>query len=312
LGAFNVQIESQCVSCLISRAFQEVQLATTNLSVQLNAITEVVGILDYSLTQEGRLEKIPAYVGTRRDHVIQQITKCKDPYAQLKRESNKAALQLISPLEDYLKEPTDSKQFFRRACIAASLGNVIEYGVAGHEIPWDNLSFLISQAENELAIDHIPQLYKLAHKAKRILYLTDNAGEVVFDRLLVEALVQLGSQVTVAVKEKPVLNDAMLADAKVAGLSETAEVITTGGGAVGVLPQWCSEAFLDLFREVDLVIAKGMGHHETLPEFTLPTPTAHLLRTKCEPVARSLNVPKGQNVVNVLINHKGPLGPLQK
>jgi uncharacterized protein with ATP-grasp and redox domains len=305
-------MESQCVSCLISRALQEAQLATTNLNLQLEAMTEVVQILNYSLTQGGRLERIPAYVGTRRDHAIQQITKCQDPYAQLKRKSNEAALPLIPPLEKYVKEPTDSKQCFRRACIAASLGNVIEYGVAGHEIPWDNLTSLISQAENELAIDHISQLYKLAKNAKRTLYLTDNAGEVVFDRLLIEALVQLGSQVTVAVKEKPVLNDAMLEDAKVAGLSENAEIITTGGGAVGVLPQWCSDSFLDQFDEVDLIIAKGMGHHETLPEFTLPTPTAHLLRTKCEPVARSLRVPKGRNVVNVLIDHKGPLGPLQK
>lgn len=305
-------MESQCVSCLISRAFQEVQLATTNLNLQLEAMTEVVGILNASLTQGGRLERIPAYVGTRRDHAIQQITKCQDPYAQLKRKSNKAALPLIPPLEKYVKEPTDPKQCFRRACIAASLGNVIEYGVAGHEIPWGNLTSLISQAENELAIDQISQLYKLAKNAKHTLYLTDNAGEVVFDRLLIEALVQLGSRVTVAVKEKPVLNDAMIEDAKVAGLSENAEIITTGGGAVGVLPQWCSDAFLDQFKEVDLVIAKGMGHHETLPEFTLPTPTAHLLRTKCEPVARSLDVPKGRNVVNVLINHKGPLGPLQK
>ena len=305
-------MESQCVSCLISRAFQEVQLATPNLSIQLEAMTEVVGILEDSLTKGGRLERIPAYVGTRRDHAIQQITKCQDPYTQLKQKSNKAAMQLIPPLEEYVKKAKNLKQCFRRACIAASLGNVIEYGVAGHEIPWDKLPALISQAENELAIDQIPQLYKLANKAKRTLYLTDNAGEVVFDRLLIEALNQVGSEVTVAVKDKPVLNDAMLEDAKVAGLAESAEIITTGGGAVGVLPQWCSDAFLDQFKEVELVIAKGMGHHETLPEFTLPTPTAHLLRTKCEPVARSLNVPKGQNVVNMLIDHKGPLGPLQK
>jgi uncharacterized protein with ATP-grasp and redox domains len=305
-------MESQCVSCLISRAFQEVQLATSDLELQLAAITEVVGILSSSLIQDSRLEKIPAYVGTRRDHAIQRITGCPDPYTQLKQKSNEAALGLIAPLEKFVKKPKNSKQCFRRACIAASLGNVIEYGVAGHEIPWSNLAQLIAQAESELVIDHIPQLYKFAQKASRTLYLTDNAGEVVFDRLLIEALTKLGSKVIVAVKGNPVLNDAMLQDAKVAGLADSADLITTGGGAVGVLPQWCSEEFLNLFNEVDLVIAKGMGHHETLPEFTLPTPSAHLLRTKCLPVARSLNVPKDRNVVNVLINHQGPLGPLRK
>ena len=307
-----MQMESQCVSCLISRAFQEVQLATTELEIQLEAMTEVVRILNFSLTDGGRLEKIPAYVGTRRDHTIQRITGCLDPYAQLKQKSNEAALQLIQPLEDFVKKPTNQKTCFRRACIAASLGNVIEYGVAGHEIPWDNLPLLISQAESELAIDQIPDLYEIAQKADRTLYLTDNAGEVVFDRLLVDVIGELGSEVTVAVKGAPVLNDAMFEDANAAGLSESAEIITTGGGAVGVLPQWCSETFLDQFYKVDLVIAKGMGHHETLPEFTLPIPIAHLLRTKCQPVAHSLNVPKNRNIVKLLKNHQGPLGPLKK
>ncbi len=307
-------MESQCISCLISRAYQEVQLASTDLKVQFEAMTEVVEILNSVLIKGGRLERIPAHVGTRRDHAIQRITGCPDPYNQLKQRSNEAALDLIQPLEDFVKKSTDPQQCFRRGCIVASLGNVIEYGVAGHEIPWDNLPLLVSQAESELAIDQISNLYKLARKAKRTLYLTDNAGEVVFDRLLIEALHNLGSHVIVAVKGDPILNDAMLEDAKVAGLSESAEIITTGGGAVGVLPlpQWCSDDFLNQFNEVDLVIAKGMGHHETLPEFSIPTPTAHLLRTKCQPIARSLNVAKNQNVVNVIINHQGPLGLLRK
>jgi uncharacterized protein with ATP-grasp and redox domains len=307
-----VQIHSRCVSCLISRGFQEVLLSTSDLDLQLAAITEVVGILYNSLTKGGRLEKIPAYVGTLRDQAIQRITGCSDPYASWKQESNETALKLVPSLERFVDKEKNPKQRFRRACLAASLGNIIEYGVAGHEIPWENLTTLISQTEAELAIDHIPTFYQLAQKANTILYLTDNAGEVVFDRLLVKALTEMGSKVVVAVKGAPVLNDAMLADAKVAGLMDFAEIISTGGGAVGVLPQWCSKEFLNRFTEVDLVIAKGMGHHETLPEFTLPTPTAHLLRTKCEPVAHSLNVVKDRNIVNVLVNHQGPLGPLVK
>ncbi len=303
-------IQSRCVSCLISRAFQEVQLATEDLNLQLSALTKVLGVLNRSLNNDNRLEKIPAYVGTWRDHIIQQITGCSDPYLKLKQESNEGALKLVTALEKFVNQPDNPEQHFRRACLAASLGNVIEYGVAGHEVPWKNLPALISQMEAELAIDQIPKLYQLARKAETTLYLTDNAGEIVFDKLLVSVLATLGSEVIVAVKGAPILNDAMIADAKVAGLMEIAKVITTGGGAVGVIPQWCSREFLEHFESVDLVIAKGMGHHETLPEFVLPSPTAHLLRTKCEPVARSLNIAKGRNVVNVLEDHKGPLGPL--
>ncbi|MFW9830347.1 MAG: DUF89 domain-containing protein [Candidatus Thorarchaeota archaeon] len=305
-----MQIQSQCVSCLISRAFQEVQLATSDLDVQLKAMTEVVNILSISLKQGSRLERIPAYVGTRRDHIIQNITGCADPYAQLKEKSNEAALKLLPSLQNIFEEIRNPQQRFRKACMIASLGNIIEYGVAGHEIPWENLSTLIVQMESELAIDHIPKLTILAENAKRTLYLTDNAGEIVFDRLLIQALTELGSEVTVAVKGTPILNDATLSDARAAGLMEIAEIITTGEGVVGVLPQWCSQDFLTCYESADLVIAKGMGHHETLPEFTLPTSTAHLLRTKCEPVARSLKVPKDRNIVNVLIDHKGPLGSI--
>jgi uncharacterized protein with ATP-grasp and redox domains len=305
-------MEAQCVSCLISRAFQEVQLSTEDLETQLAAMTEVIGVLHSSLSEGGRMERIPAFVGTRRDQIIQRVTGCLDPYAHLKKESNEAALKLIPDLESYVMESSSPKQRFRRACMAASLGNVIEYGVAGHEIPWDNMAALISQAENELAINHISQLYRLAQKSKTVLYLTDNAGEIVFDRLLIQTILDLGAQVTVAVKGAPVLNDAMLADAHTARLPTLTKVVTTGGGAVGVLPQWCSKEFLNHFASADLVIAKGMGHHETLPEFTLPSPTAHLLRTKCWPVARSLQVEKDRNIVNLLVNHRGPLGPLHE
>ena len=307
-----MQMEAQCVSCLISRAFQEVQLATDDLEKQLAAITEVIGVLYSSLTEGGRMERIPAFVGTRRDHIIHRVTGCPDPYAKLKKASNEAALKLIPALESYVMQSPGPKQRFRRACMAASLGNVIEYGVAGHEIPWDNMAALIAQAESELAIDHIPQLFRLAKKAKTVLYLTDNAGEIVFDQLLIQTILDLGAQVTVAVKDAPVLNDAMLADAKAAGLPVLTEVVTTGGWAVGVLPQWCSNEFLNRYASAELVIAKGMGHHETLPEFTLPSPTVHLLRTKCWPVARSLEVEKDRNVVNLLIDHRGPLGPLHE
>ena len=307
-----MQMEAQCVSCLISRAFQEVQLSTEELETQLAAMTEVIGVLHSSLTEGGRMERIPAFVGTRRDHIIQRVTGCPDPYAQLKERSNEAALKLVPALESYVKESNSPKQRFRRACMAASLGNVIEYGVAGHEIPWDNMGTLIAKAENELAIDHISQLFHVAQKVKTVLYLTDNAGEIIFDRLLIQTILDLGAQVTVAVKGAPVLNDAMIADAQTAGLPALTEVVTTGGGAVGVLPQWCSNEFLTLFASVDLVIAKGMGHHETLPEFTLPSPTAFLLRTKCWPVARSLQVEKNRNIVNLLVNHRGSLGPLHE
>ncbi len=305
-----MQMEAQCVTCLIARAFQEAQLGTTDSRLQLAVMTQMVGILQKALSSENRMMRIPAYVGTLRDHMIQHVTGCPDPYASIKQQSNKTALKLLPHLAKYVEASGDLSLQFRRACLAASLGNIIEYGVAGHSVPWEDLGLLIAKTEAELAIDHISQVQEYVQRAKSVLYLTDNAGEVVFDQLLVKVITNFGPKVIVAVKGAPVLNDAMQSDALVANLNEFAEVVTTGGGAVGVLPQWCSPDFLDFFSQVDLIIAKGMGHWETLPEFDLPKPTAHLLRTKCEPVAHSLGVPKGHNVVKLLVDHKGPLGAL--
>jgi uncharacterized protein with ATP-grasp and redox domains len=271
---------------------------------------ELVKDMHYSLTEGQGVERIPAYVGTCRDQTVQSLTGCPDPYAELKSKSNEAALKILPKLEEYVETPRSQKSQFQRACLAASLGNVIEYGVSGHEVPWNTLETMVTRAKEELAIDETNKIWRLLQETKSILFLTDNAGEVVFDRPLLKILSELGVEVTVAVKGAPVLNDATLEDASTARLDEFSTVITTGGGAVGVLPKWCSKNFLSLFDKVDLVVAKGMGHWETLPEFSIPIPTAHLLRTKCEPVARSLGVSKGRNIMKLLNAHKGRFGPL--
>lgn len=305
-----MQMDSQCVSCLLHRGFEEAQLATSDRALQLRVMTELVKSIHHALTRGKGVERIPAYVGTIRDQTVQKMTGCPDPYLMLKRESNETALRLLPRIEGFVEKARTLEGQFQRACLAASLGNVIEYGVSGHEIPWDHLEAMFASAREEMAVDEVDQIWRQLQNIKSTLFLTDNAGEVVFDRPLLKILSELGIEVTVAVKGAPVLNDATLEDASTARLEEFSKVITTGGGAVGVIPRWCSKNFLSLFDEVDFIVAKGMGHWETLPEFSVPRPTAHLLRTKCEPVARSLGVPKGRNIVKILKPHKGRFGPL--
>lgn len=305
-----MQMNSQCVSCLLHRGFEEAQLATSDLSLQLLVMSELVKGMHSALTRGKGVERIPAYVGTIRDQTVQKMTGCPDPYLILKRESNEAALRLLPRIEGFVETAKTLEVQFQRACLAASLGNVIEYGVSGHEVPWSELETMVTRAQEEMAIDEHDQIWRLLQNTKSVLFLTDNAGEVVFDRPLLKILSELGIRVTVAVKGAPVLNDATLEDASAARLEEFSKVVTTGGGAVGVIPRWCSKSFLSLFNEVDLIVAKGMGHWETLPEFSVPRPTAHLLRTKCEPVARSLGVSKGCNIVKLLPAHTGRFGSL--
>jgi hypothetical protein len=160
----------------------------------------------------------------------------------------------------------------------------------------------LSQAQQDLAVDEIPKILDVARNSEEVLYLTDNAGEIAFDTLLVAQLKKLGARVIVAVKGKPVLNDATLQDAKTVGMQEIADdLISNGADTVGLILKDCSKRFAALYRSADLVVAKGMGYAETLTETKLTVPHALLLRTKCSPVARFFGTVKDKNVAKLLV-----------
>jgi len=159
----------------------------------------------------------------------------------------------------------------------------------------------LKEAAKDLAVDDISKIYEVAQKAGKILYLTDNAGEIVFDTLLVEQLKNMGLTVIVAVKGGPVINDATMEDAEISGMTKIADkVITTGTDAVGLAPKEVSAEFMDFYESVDMVFAKGMGYAETLTEYKLEKLHALLFRTKCEPVANFFAVPRNKNVAKLM------------
>jgi hypothetical protein len=130
--------------------------------------------------------------------------------------------------------------------------------------------------------------------ARSILYLVDNAGEIVFDRDLLAQL-PLGS-FTVAVRGRPVLNDATLADAQAVGLTDLGDVIGNGSDAPGTILTDCSAEFRQLFAAADLIIAKGQGNYETLAGANRPI--FFLLKIKCDVLSRALGQPRGSLVLH--------------
>jgi len=237
-----------------------------------------------------------------RDRIIKKVSGNLDVYAEKKNASNQIALALLPPLKKMIeKEPTQEGKF-RKACLATIVGNIIEFDIPGHDVNLDQIGQLISDAEKDLAVDDISEILKEAKRAKKILYLTDNAGEIAFDKLLVAELKKIGAKVIVAVKGGPILNDATLNDAKAVSMYEVAdEVITTGTDAVGLpLPEEQSEEFIKAYDNADIVLAKGMGYAETLTEIKLKKPHAFLLRTKCNPVARHFGVERGKNIAKLV------------
>jgi uncharacterized protein with ATP-grasp and redox domains len=293
-----LKVEVECASCLLHRGYNEILEATNDKALQFRAMTTLTRLLG----REFKPSAVSAKLGTRRDRLIKKVTGNPDPYEKKKWLSNKRSLEILPQAKKFVADAKSVETRFRRACLCAMVGNIIEFDIPQHEFQFDDLGKLIQQAEAELAVDEIPRIYSLAEQAKEILYLTDNAGEIAFDTLLVKELTNLGAHVTVAVKGKPILNDATMQDAKTVGMHEVAsDIISNGTDTVGLFPTECSKRFLSHYKTAELIVAKGMGYAETLTELKLRVPHALLLRTKCQPVANYFGVAKNKNIAKLLI-----------
>ena len=291
-----MKITAACPPCMVHRAYRETCYATEDPELRLKVMIEVMRLL----AEELRPDAVPAIVGTMRDRLIKRLTGNPDPYKAVKELSNKAALELLPWAERYVDDAESDFERFRRAGLCAIVGNAMEFDILGHEFKVEDLSGLLAEAEQNLAIDDLRAIYEVARRARKVLYLTDNAGEIAFDVLLVRELKRLGAEVAVAVKEKPCINDALLEDARAVGMDEEAdELITTGTDTVGLVLEWASPECLRAYREADLVVAKGMGNIETLTEYEHAKPVAFLLYTKCETIASHLGVEKGKCVAKL-------------
>ena len=292
-----MKVEVECAPCVLQRGYLEIEKATSNPSLQLRAMSALVHLL----TKEFKPTAVAAHLGTERDRIVKEVTGNPDPYARAKQISNQRALEILPTARNMVLSESSAESRFRRACLCAMVGNIIEFDIPDHVFKFEEMGKLIREAEEDLAIDEIPKILKTAKKAKSVLYLTDNAGEIALDTLLVQELKKLGARVTVAVKSRPVLNDATMEDARYVGMHAVADdVIATGTDSVGLILDECSREFLNFYNSADLVVAKGMGYAETLTEHTLTTPHALLLRTKCRPVANFFGVSRNKNVAKMM------------
>ena len=244
---------------------------------------------------------VPADLGTKRDRLIRRVTGSADPYERSKRISNEKAMKFLPIARKLVEEGYTQQDRFKRAVLCAIVGNILEFDIPGHRASFTGLKKTFREAAKDLIVDDISRIYELAKKAHTVLYLADNAGEIVFDTLLVERLKEMGLCVIVAVKAGPVINDATVKDAEVSGMSKIADkIITTGTDAVGFAPKEVSKEFIDVYNSVDMVFAKGMGYAETLTELKLTKPHALLFRTKCNPVANYFGVIRERNVAKLM------------
>ena len=292
-----MKVSAACLPCMVHRAYREVCYATEDPELRLKVMVEVAKLL----AREFGPDAVPAIVGTKRDRLIKALTGNPDPYKAVKEHSNQAALRLVPWAREQIEKAGGPYERFRRACLFAIVGNAMEFDILGHRFSLDDLAGMLAEAEHNLAIDDIRAIYEEARGAKEILYLTDNAGEIAFDALLVRELRALGPEVVVAVKAEPCINDALMEDALAVGMDRAAsQLITTGTDTVGLVLEWASPECRRAYEEADLVVAKGMGNIETLTEYEHDKPVAFLLFTKCETIANHLGVRRGACVAKLM------------
>jgi uncharacterized protein with ATP-grasp and redox domains len=173
----------------------------------------------------------------------------------------------------------------KEALRIAVAGNFIDFGTTEQVDLKAGLEKILDQ---DFAIDHYGELRDSLERSERVLMLGDNAGETVFDRVLIE---ELGKPVRYVVRAAPMINDATREDAVMAGIEGVAEIVSSGCVAPGTIRRFCSPEFWQELRETPLIISKGQGNFEGLSDEALPI--FFLLKAKCRAVAREVGVPQG-------------------
>lgn len=279
-----MMIHLRCVPCLFEQALSAAR--TLGLSKQdtrrlVRRVNVAVEGLDWA-------QPAPL-MGRAIHHAIREITGVNDPYAALKRAHTEAALALLPAARDAVDRASDP---FAAAVQLAIGGNLIDLASgSGREVDVDEC---FQQAlARKVDPDAVRDLKRRVAGVRDILFLADNAGEIIFDRPLLRRLGP--DRVTVAVRGGPVINDATFEDAKRSGLTQRYRVITTGSDVPGIWLAECDDAFRERFAAADLVIAKGQGNFETLTE--QEREVYLLFMVKCGAVVDELDTPEGTAVV---------------
>ncbi|MDQ7838890.1 MAG: ARMT1-like domain-containing protein [Thermodesulfobacteriota bacterium] len=287
-----------CIPCFIRQALEAVRMVSTDRIVHERVVRDVL-----RWTGEMDLDFPPPVMGQRIHRRLREITGVEDPYRLAKGHQNRMALSLLPELKAEIKAASDPLAIAVRLAIA---GNVIDMGVNG-SVTESDVRQSVSQALAGAFIGQMDEFRQFVAKARSILYLADNAGEIVFDRLLIEQLSP--ERVTVVVRGAPVINDATMGDARDVGLHEIVEIIDNGSDAPGTILEECNQEFRRRFAEADLILAKGQGNYETLNDG--PTNIFFLFKAKCPVIAGHAGLPLGTQALirsgNMISNLEGDL-----
>ena len=217
-----------------------------------------------------------------------------DPYEEIKLRSREIALTFYASIEQRFVQAKDPLEFGIKC---AALGNIIDYGAKAHGA-LDVENELKRLDELDFSVYDYDLFWETFNKCDQILYLGDNVGEDVFDKAFIQEMkrTRSGVEITFATRERPVINDVTINDAKAIGMDAVARVISSGSVYPGTIMAETSQEFQNLFANAEMIISKGQGNFETLVDIAHPA-LFFLLRAKCDKVARALGVSQGSMIL---------------
>lgn len=274
-----------CVPCGIRQVLDSVRMISSDEVMHERVLREALGLWHTMDMRES-----PPAMAQKVHRIVRELSGVVDPYLAVKDKYNRLAMELYADLQQTVAGSADP---FETAVRLAIAGNIIDFGVNSTVDESEVEQTVACSLTDPLDTDALQELKEAVAAAERILYLGDNAGEIVFDRLLVEQMPL--EKVTFVVRGSPILNDALMADAEEAGLTDLVEVIDNGSDAPGTILEACSKAFQRRFARADLILAKGQGNFETLSDSTQDI--FFLLRAKCSVLARHLNCELGRLIL---------------
>lgn len=276
---------TDCIPCMFKQALNTTREITNDPEIILTVMRRLaqhVASVD--------LNNTPAAVSQPVYRIVSEVTGVADPFMRQKQQSNALALRILPRARKAVMQAPDP---LAAAIHLAAVGNMIDAGI-GIAADGDVEGDILGMLELPFGVFDLGDFQAELGPGKRLLYLGDNAGEIVFDTVLVDLIRQTGTEVTYTVKSAPIINDATLEDAEIAGMADVAHVIETGSNDIGVCFPQASAEFVDAFTTADLILGKGHGNYETCN--ARPENIYFLLKAKCDMVANQLGVTLGDLV----------------
>ena len=270
-----MKISYECGACFLRQAREAMDLATDDEDLKIEINSEIFKFLASTFKKGTNSNK----TGSHLHKIIKDKTNCNDPYINEKKLGNEIALKYLPLAQEILNENDTLENRVKIAIV----GNILDFGA--FELSEDIEKLIKDSLNKDLAVKDIESFEKALEKHDKVLYLVDNTGEIVFDKLLVSKIKEYDLDITIAVKSQPILNDACMEDAINTGLNEFGEIVEIGAGTVGYVDSEISDEFREIFNAHEFVISKGMGNYEGLTEIDLSNKEVFFLLTKIKTFA---------------------------